>query len=155
VQHREEEGQLLPHTAGEAAGEPAAGAGEPCACEELRGALVTGAPSEPVGGGDELDVFVHAEVVVDARCAGHIADAAAVRAQDPSARRTDHASERAQQRRLAGAVPADHGGHLSGSQLERDVLQRRAPAVAHGQVADTPRGESRGDVAHAAPPAGV
>ena len=45
VQHRQRERQLLPHAAGEAAGEPAAGAGEPRAREELRDALVAGAPA--------------------------------------------------------------------------------------------------------------
>ena len=81
VQHREREGELLAHAAGEAAGEPLAGAGE-------AGLLAAGAPSrasrsgaaEAVGGGHEGDVLVDAEVVVHAGGAGDVADPAPRRA---------------------------------------------------------------------------
>ncbi len=148
VEHGEREGELLAHAAGEPPGEAGARAGEPDAGEQVRRALLAIARAETVGVGDEGDVLVDAEVAVDAGGAGDVADPAAVRPAHAAGRGTRHTGERAQQRRLAGAVAADHGGHGASRHLERHAVERRARPVANGQVAHAPRARRGRDAAH-------
>ena len=62
-------------------------------------------------------------------------------ARDRAALGAQRPGQRAQQRRLAGAVAAQHGGHPAVGDLERDAAQRRTGArVAHVQVVDGQRG---------------
>jgi hypothetical protein len=56
------------------------------------------------------------------------------RERDRAGGRAQRAGEDLQQRRLAGAVRPDHGHALAGGDLERDVAQRLAGAVALGDA---------------------
>ena len=58
----------------------------------------------------------------------------------------EQAGERAQQRRLAGAVRPDHGGETAARQRERDVVHHHAPAERDAQALGREIG------AHATPP---
>ena len=128
VQHRQGEGELLAHAAGEPAGEPVAGAVEARLLEEGCVPRVALGAGEAVGRGDEGDVLVDAEVVVQAGGAGDVADPAPRRPPHARRRGPDDAGQGAQQRRLAGAVAADHGGHGAGRHLEGHAVERvRAP----------------------------
>ena len=46
------------------------------------------------------------------------------------------AADDVEQRRLAGAVGADHADHLAGRDREGDVVERGEPAEAHGDPGD-------------------
>src|SRR5439155_10851081 len=67
----------------------------------------------------------------------------ASRGLDPTARRIDQAGGRAQQRRLAGAVPAHQGDPLTRLDFEVEAAQRFGPLLAvaqlHPEIADRKR----------------
>ena len=126
MEHRQREGELLAHASREPAGEPGAGPLEARLLEEaLRARLALGA-GEAVGGGHELDVLAHAQVVVQTGRAGDVAYAAPRRPPHGAAARPDHPGERAQQGGLAGAVAADHGGDRASWSFQSHAVQGNA-----------------------------
>jgi len=61
---------------------------------------------------------------------------------DLAAGRRDQTEDRADQRRLAGAVGAEDRDHLAGGHRERDVVQDLPPVVSDGQPAYVDHGHS-------------
>ena len=56
--------------------------------------------------------------------------------QDPPGRRAEQPGDRAEQRRLAGAVGSDEGDELARADVERDAVERDDGAVARRQPLD-------------------
>ena len=111
-------------------------------------------PAQPAGPGHHPDpqVLLHGELGDHALPLGHVRDAGPdhlLRAaaghigaaeQDPASAGFDHAADRAQQRRLACAVGAEHGRNGTGSRRHGDVVQRGDPGVARDEPFDLQRG---------------
>ncbi len=102
--------------------------------------------------GAHFQVLEHGHAAEDAAALGHVGDAAGgdgVRGQagqvgavvpHRSRARAEQAGDGAEQRRLAGAVGAEHGDHLARPHLERDALQRRDRAVVNRQALHAEQG---------------
>ena len=104
MQHREREGQLLPHAAREPGPEPRTDTRQPGLSQQAGHPFIAFRGGEAVGAGDEGDVLVDAEVAVDACGAGDVPDPAPLRPPHaPPA--GDDPGEHAQQGRLAGTSP--------------------------------------------------
>ena len=70
--------------------------------------------------------------------------------------RREGARQAAQQRRLARAVPADHGSYLAGRRAQGDPVQRELPPILNGYLVHSPATLliARGAGGRAARPAG-
>ena len=97
----------------------------------------------PLEAGEEAQVLLHRQAPVERRLLGHPADLAA-RQVDLAVVGTDDAGEDREQRRLAGAVGADHGQQLARPGAEVDPAQRLAVAVALDEPAGLERGGAVG-----------
>ena len=147
------DGQHLPLAAAHGAGELAHALGE--TGEEGQHLLQVGGLVRARAGeiGAEQQVLVHGEVGEDAAVLrhqrqarlddgvrGHVRE---VDAAEPDARARhvrDHAAQRLQAGRLAGAVGAQHDHDLAGAHAERHPVEREVLAVADGEVGDLEHG---------------
>ncbi len=138
MQEGQRKRQLLPHASGEMLRQARAGALQADALEEFLRPRLEARATQAVGAGDEGDVLVDAQIRVQSAGARDVAEAASFRSADGALRRPDSSGQGAQQRRLAGPVAAEHGGHGAGRDVKRDVLERRPAAEAHREALHAP-----------------
>ena len=141
VEHGAADGQPLDHAGGEVADQLVRAARHPDPVEQLGDAL-GGLASEPVQAGVEAQVLGAGQVAVEQRLVAQVADPPArppglarqraAEHRDLAGRRPKQRREHPQQRRLPGAVRAEHGQRLALAQLEGDVAEhRRSPNSRH------------------------
>jgi hypothetical protein len=143
VHERAAEGELLLHPSGERARAPVGEGGDlPPDGRDERLAVGDGGAEHRR---EEPQVLLDAQVGVEREPAGHVPDALTqcpevarrVEPQDRglAARRHDERREDAEERRLAGAVGADHAVELPRGDLQRHVVERARGAVRVREVA--------------------
>src|SRR5262249_53685817 len=90
----------------------------------------------PQPGADEVE-HRNRKAAVDVDALRQVGDVPVVEAAeiDRAGQRLQNAGEPAKQRRLAGAVGADHGEQRAGSDLAREVMHGRMPLIAERDVA--------------------
>jgi hypothetical protein len=128
------EAELLLHAARELARGPGGEAAEVGHFHQPPIALAALAGGDAVQVGVEVEVLLHAQVVVQAEALGHVADAVLHRLRVGRHVDAEHAQlafigahqagHQAQQRGLAGAVGADQRGEGAGGYFERHVVER-------------------------------
>jgi hypothetical protein len=128
------EAELLLHAARELAGRAIGEAGEVGHRQQPLVALAAFLARYAVQVGVEVEVLLHAQVLVQAESLRHVADPVldllrgagdvdAEHVQRPAAE-LDQAAGGTDQRRLAGAVGADEGGQRAARDLEGDAVER-------------------------------
>ena len=146
VEDRGHEGELLPHPVGIVPDRLVRAPGELQALEQLARAVARGAGVEPPDRGQERQVFVGRELLVERRLLGREPEVpfgldrtfAEGHAGDPHASLIGLLEPRggAEQRALAGAVRAQQADDLAGAHLETHAVQRDQGSVAAGEAGD-------------------
>src|SRR6185437_1108374 len=131
---RAREAQLLLHAPGEPTGEPAGEAAEIGHLHELRVALAALLRRDPVQVGIEIEVFLHAQVLVQAELLRHVPDPVLDPLRVDGGIDTEHAQAARVRReqtghqtnegRFARAVGSDECGQLARAHLDRDAIER-------------------------------
>jgi hypothetical protein len=134
---------LFPATR-ERPGELAPAAAEARALEHGGDARLAAGARHPVNAGVKAQIFLDAQVLVQAEALGHVADALLhalgvaldVEADDAAlaARRVEDAAEHADGRGLSGAVRPEHAEDFTGVHRERDIAHRYQLAEAARQL---------------------
>src|SRR2546427_4244795 len=142
--------ELLLHAARERAGGPPGEGGEPRAREQLAGARAELPLHHPVEARREAQVLLHREIAVEAEGLGDVADArlerrhvaAQIVAEDGCLRGLDleQPRQRAEERRLPGAVGPDDAHDLAPLEHEIDAGERAPGAVALLEAAQPDHG---------------
>ncbi|MNT37210.1 hypothetical protein D3C72_1733370 [compost metagenome] len=145
VQHRTGQGQALLLAAAHGAGQLLAAVGQPVALQQFLDALARCAAVQVLDGGEEFQVFVHRQVLVEGELLRHVADAPlqgfgvvgdlAAEHFDLAGAGQQQAAEHADGGGLAAAIGAEEAEHLGAVDVQVQPVDGGELAEALGQAA--------------------